>query len=212
MLGRSCCDACLDVWVSEQLAADFGGSCCGRERMVWSRGMMLTAARGITTWGHFHHRPNLVGAKPCNPLLPHCLSHLKLWWRVWRIKGDFGPCRRGGGMLPVSLPGGPTGAVGPGCQWLCSTGAAFDVWWWRERGCGRAAGECLAWGCPISQGVAGSGLYLVSSNDLVRDLNGPPSLLFQGCERALPSPLLLPCVGCDRDVSGERLAATHGGC
>lgn len=52
----------------------------------------------------------------------------------------------------------------------------------------------LHWGADIiSQQVRGSGLYLVSGNDLVRDLNGPPSKLIQGNERAFPSPSF-PCV------------------
>ena len=50
--------------------------------------------------------------------------------------------------------------------------------------------SCLAPGSSyvISQQVVGSGLYLVSGNDLVRDLNGPPSKPIEGSECASPSP------------------------
>lgn len=48
----------------------------------------------------------------------------------------------------------------------------------------------------ISQQVAGSGLYLVSGNDLVRDLNGPPSKPIDDGRVCLPIPHpRLPCVG-----------------
>ena len=55
---------------------------------------------------------------------------------------------------------------------------------------GGGYGNVLHWGAPcvISQRVAGSGLYLVSGNDLVRELNGPPSKPIERSECASPSP------------------------
>lgn len=153
---------------------------------------------------HWHDAQCLLGGmapgagatrRAPSPVLLHSLP-FGVWWRVWGIKGI--QAAGGSGLQPPS-PVVPQQAGG------CAVG--FDAACWGERGRGQAAGECLARGRPISQGVTGSGLYLVSGNDLVRDLNGPPSSLFQGCERALPSPLRLPCVGC-----GGTWAAVLGGC